>query len=60
MRTSARFGAQNFGFSKFMVCVHGQGGGGGVEPAQNFCREGMRVVNFSRTSFMDGPYLGLK
>jgi len=26
--TSALFGAKDFGFSKFIVCQHGRGGGG--------------------------------
>jgi len=41
MRTSTLFDAKNFGFSKFMVCPHGQGG--------SIFRD------FVRTSFMNGP-----
>jgi len=46
-------------FSKFMVCPHRQGEGGG-EPVRIFCGQGWRGVNFSRfvrTFFMDGPKL---
>jgi len=55
MRTSALFGTKNFGFLKFMVCPHGQEGGG-IEPVRTFCGQvGSIFCNFVRTSFMDGP-----
>jgi len=38
-------------FSKFVVCLHGQGG---VEPVRTW-EEGVNIHNFVRTSFMDGP-----
>jgi len=38
---SALFGAKNFGFiSKFMVCLHQQGGERRVEPLRTFFRQG--------------------
>jgi len=40
MRTSAVFGAKNFGF---MVYLHGQGGREGVEPVRTFCGQKVRV-----------------
>jgi len=46
MRTSTLFGVKTSDFLKFMVCPHGQGGGG-VEPVQTFCGQG-GGINFSR------------
>jgi len=44
MRTSALFGAKTSDFSKFMVCLHGQGGDG-VDQVLTFCGQG-GGVNF--------------
>jgi len=45
-------------FSKFMLCLHGQGEKG-VEPGQTFCVQGEGSIfrDFVRTSFMEGPLL---
>jgi len=40
MRMSALFGAKTPGFSKFMVCPHGQGGGVGWTSADIFRTSG--------------------
>jgi len=50
MRTSALFGAKNFIFSKFMLCLSGQGGG--VEPVRTICEQGKG--HFFAASFVDG------
>jgi len=57
MRTNALFGAKNFGFSKVMVCPHGQGW---FSHCGHFSdKEGVFFRNFVRTSFMEGPYVVL-
>jgi len=53
MRTFAHFGAKNFGFLKFLVCLHGQGD---KASADNFWRKGRgsNFLDFLQTFFMDG------
>jgi len=53
MRTAALFDAKNFGFSKFMVCPHGQGG---LNQCGYFADNvGLNFRGFVRTTSIDGP-----
>jgi len=52
IRTSALFGANYFGFLKFMMCPYGQGGW--VSAYKE--RKGSIFLDFVRTSFIDGPF----
>jgi len=53
MQTSTLFGAKNFGFLKFMVCPHGQGGRG-LSQCGHFSNkgEGSSCSDFVRTSLI--------
>jgi len=63
MRTSALFGAKNFGFFEIMVCPHGQAGEG-VEPVRTFFgqdghfsdkKEGVNFLRFCADVFYARP-----
>jgi len=55
MRTSARFGENNFGFFlKFMECPYGQER---LLIQYEHFADNEEEVNFVRTTFMDGPLL---
>jgi len=56
MRTSALFGAKNFGFFRNLWCVRTDKVGGGVEPVRTFLERerGSIFRDFVRTSFMGG------
>jgi len=58
MQTSALFSAKTSDFSKFMVCPHGQGGGG-LSQCGHFSDKERRSIfrDFVRASFTDGPYV---
>jgi len=55
MRTPEIFGAKNFGFSKFMVCPHGQGGR--VRQCGHFSDKGEGSIfrDFVWTSIINSP-----